>query len=233
MSKSRTWKGRIGALVVPLVMGCFTLGAVAASAADPSALIEGNTIVYRGLAPGAELAIIGAARRLDDWTPVVLGDLGRAIDDDRDGVARYEPPFVIPRQSVWVAVDTADGDIVLAAPTGTPVRELAVTGGARIDGALPGTSQLRVAGRLLHWMIVRPGIGAWTAVVGDGGPDDADAQSDGMLSLTADETSGLDAATVPLEDFENDDVLVLVDPRSLRVAVAGLDDPAFAQEGIR
>lgn len=101
-------------------------------------------------------------------------------DTDRDGRARWEQSDDVPSTGIWLMTDLTDGHLVVSRPNGDiPSRR-----------AFPHAMFLRdEQGRYTHMVLqqnhtydvlwVRPGTGAWTMTLMDGGETDLEVMPDG------------------------------------------------------
>ncbi len=226
----RTW------CLCPLIAFLLPLSvnAKSASANELSLVIEDDTLLARGVSPGGAVALLGAARRLDNWTPIIVGDHAQPQDNGLDSEVRHRPGFAIPAQSLWVGVDTSTGELALATPGDTPPRTLSLPTGQLLTDGRGGLQGLALNAGLLHVMVVRPGIGSWIAVIGDGSATDGDDEANGLLTVMPSRLSpmgpSIGETVAPPRLFEPEDIIVLLDPRRLAVMITTFSDPAFSGE---
>jgi hypothetical protein len=134
-------------------------------------------VTASGLTPGGRVVWFGVMRESNqgalDWSHLEQ----IATDSGGTGSIQLDLGKPVPAQSVWFAVDLASGAFAVGAPADYPLRPFDLPAHA-IPAAL---NRLELARRLLVLVLVRPGVGAWTLRVGDGGPGDADGVADGFL----------------------------------------------------
>jgi len=197
-----------------------TLAAVALAALPPAVhaapvtlTFEAEAVVASGVAPGGKIAWFSVAREAHPYVSRVVRRETVLTDDDGDGAVRFELEGPVPVESVWMAVDLADGSLAVAAPEGTSFRELPFDPRVLRQEAPGIVRQLRDGRVYLEAFLVRPGAGAWGTTLGDGGETDDDATVDGAVqaSLAALRPVGDTGAASP-DHLAPGDVVALVDP---------------------
>jgi hypothetical protein len=182
--------------------------------AAPVITFEEEALVVAGASPNAAVAWIGVGRSHAGFTPQRL-TLWQVVDADATGTARLELGRPVPAESAFVAVDLTAGEMVVAAPPGTPLREVdlphqAVPAGLR-------TLEDRRSGLAVLW--ARPaadGTGtAWGGAVSDGSDLDGDGREDRGVEVQLDRLQPLGASPAPPETLAEGDVLVGVDLETL------------------
>lgn len=81
-------------------------------------IISGQTITVSGVSPGSEVLVFGASQHMVGYFPAYDTFQEFVADDGHDGVVKVDFRGPIPRRSVWIAVDTRNGEYVVAAPIG-------------------------------------------------------------------------------------------------------------------
>jgi hypothetical protein len=189
-----------------VAMGC-ALVALPASA-QLGAEAHGEQLVVDGVTPGAKVAVMAMAYQypgviLHAWTPFLY-----AQDDDGDGRVSVAYGGAIPHGAVFAAADITAGSVVLATAEGTQPRvstDKSVTLAPLPDSKTQG---LEVAGRFVVMLVVRPGVGAWQAVAGDGGRGDADGASNGKVLIAPGSLLRWIGATGPPAEYLDGDSVV-------------------------
>lgn len=189
--------------------------AVPAEGAELGVSFTPTTVVVKTATPSHQVVVFA----------IGIGSRGRAAlltrealeeTSDGTGVATFTPRRIPPR-SVWVAVDVTDGTFGIASPSG----ELPALLPLAADAWQTGRATVDVTRRFLEVLLVRPGAGAWTLQVTDGGPKDDDARLDGTSRLRLDKMGTLVGDSAAPAVAVQDDVLVIVDPQTLRYFVGG------------
>lgn len=166
-----------------------------------------------GLSPGGTAAVLSV------WRERALGAGTRvhrihllAIDDDGDGLVTLDLSHPVPSGSVWIIVDLESGETTLQAPAASGLREMAVDPrrfARAMDRLVVDRSDIEV-------LAVRPGVGAWSLSLHDGGDIDGDRTDDGRITLALVDLEPLgETATPPPDSLEAGDVIALIDPRRM------------------
>lgn len=207
-------------------LALLVLGAAGdATAAELHISFEERAVVVDGLAADGRLALSGAATGRDGYVPYLYRH-DEVLTADAAGTVRLELDRPVPADSVWFAVDMADGVLAIAAPEGTELREVAMPARS-LRQALDGLDEER---RFLYVLLVRPAAaaaapaeaGAWTMTVGDGGEGDGDGRQDGRVSALLAGLTPLAEGPPPPEKLASGLVLVAVDAMSLHFYAATL-----------
>ena len=175
----------------------------------PTALTFEPRAVSGSVVPGGGGAWIALLRQPSGAFEVRDTFIG---DTDRDGIVRWEQPDDVPSESTWILVDMTDGRISAGTPkliaphqTEHPVLFL------RDEQENYSRVQLHTSGNDEHVLWVRPGVGAWTAAVTDGGPNDLDGTFNNYAFLDAAKMRPAGASIVPVPPgFQPGDVFVRV-----------------------
>ena len=190
------------------------------AAAEPFRLaVETDTLVATGATSKGQVAFFGVAREIapDDVVEVVPRTEIR-VDDDGDGQVAFPLGGPVALRSAWAAVDLTSGDFDAAAPEGFRLKKVSFRGrgvGRRFDGR----DSIIDARGLVDILVVRPGTGAWTLRLGDGGPTDGDGTADGQLEAILDRMEPLAGSPPPPQTFQKDDVVLVLDPNRLEMTL--------------
>lgn len=187
------------------------------SPVEPLLAFEPEAVTATGLTPGGEVLIYAVGRqafqyhtRVSHWQEAVLADEG--------GGLRYDVADGVPTASIWVVVDLATGALDLSpAPGFTPPEGPLPPQALRGQGA--GRLNRLVRDMEEAWvLLVRPGVGAWSVRMADGGSADVDGANDGALEVALDalEPAAPSSPAAP-DGVEAGDVLVVIDPGSLQL----------------
>jgi hypothetical protein len=212
-------------VVLLLLAAAAAVLAAAPASAAPRIAFEERAVVVDGLAADGRVALSGAATGRDGWVPFLYRH-DEVLTADATGAVRFELDRPLPADSVWFAVDLADGALTVAAPEGTALREIAVPARA-LRAELDGLDDER---RYLYVLVVRPAsaaaapeeAGAWTMSVGDGAESDGDGRQDGRLRALLAGLEPLGAGPPPPERLAPGLVLVAVDATTLDFYAATL-----------
>jgi hypothetical protein len=187
----------------------------AAPAPDVLFLPESPRVAISGLTPGGGAAVLGVSRLNRDSLPTIVRTPVVLADDDADGTVALDAE--VTPNSVWIAVDLANGAAVAVAPPGGVVRD-----GTDLQPVVERESstamrRLRAQSKLLDLLVVRPGRGVWYGFACDGGGGDADATHDGLLRLDRSAFRRLAGSGDAPDTLGTTDLVVAVDPETLRV----------------
>lgn len=203
-----------------LVLG---LGGLPAASAEPFRLkIETDHLAVTGATPQGRVVFFGVARETDPDDVVNVSPWAEIrTDDDGDGRIGLSLGRPVAVRSAWVAVDLAGGDFDAGAPEGVRLKKVPFRG--RGPGRRPdGRDALRDARGLAEILVVRPGTGAWTLRLGDGGPTDEDGAADGRIEAVLDRMEPLDGSPPPPQTLQKDDVVLILDPNLLEMTLVKL-----------
>lgn len=212
---------RIRSLAVLILPILAASAAAPSSAAELTAHLEERSLAVSGVAPGADVALLSVWReRIRDVATRIVHLSELASDDDSDGAVRFELEEDPPTASVWVVVDVTSGESAILAPEGYPIRQIE-SEGRGIGRAL---GRLVVAREDLLVLAVRPGVGAWSLAISDGGREDDDGEPDGRASarLAALQPLG-DSPPAPNGGFDPGDVVAVIDANTMSVAALRID----------
>jgi hypothetical protein len=198
------------------VAGILLLGFAALPAgAQPTIGFEENAVVASGVTPGGSVVWFGIAReRPGRITQVVRRDTVLP-DSDGDGVVRLDLGRRVATESIWAAVDLGSGAFVVATPEGMPRREVALPGNSFRHSPRGAVEALQDAREFLEILVVRPGEGAWSLSVGDGGDSDADLQPNGSIRAALASMHPIQSSKAAPDQLLPGDVVVVVDPRQM------------------
>lgn len=194
--------------------------------ANPALSFEERAVVVSGLPPLGRVAWFSVARELEeDWATIVRRE---EVEDDADGdgVVRLELGRAVPLQSVWVAIDLTRGAYAVAAPEGFALRvaELPLPG----HGG-EGPDYLEIDRSDVEVFVARPGAGAWGTSAGDGGAGDDGSPRDHRITTYLPGLRGVQDNGAALERLRPRDLVIVVDPNRLDVAVGRMtEEPAEA-----
>lgn len=189
---------------------------------------QGDQLVVNGVTPGGEVVVMAVAY---EWPRVILHvstPFLRGRDDDGDGSASVAYGGTIPRGAVLATADLSAGALTLTTAEGAqpPVRtDRSVTLASLPDSKVQG---LEAQGRFVVMMVVRPGVAAWQAVVGDGGRADGDGISDGKVLVAPGSLSRWIGATGPPTEFQEGDVIVAFETLTKNLVTTTLGDQGGA-----
>jgi hypothetical protein len=196
-----------------LVLHAFAAGVIAAvvpfgiALAQPVVTFEPQAVAIAGVTPSSELILFGISNEANRY-PRRIADKTSRFRTERDGTYLLTVANRIPTASIWVAVDLTTGDYTVASPAGHKLNRQQLP-----PAALKGRSNGRGArfesgSDEQELLFIRPAVGAWRA--------------SGGRSLELASMRPVGNTPPPPDDFAAGDVLVFVDPLSLRVRTIGV-----------
>jgi hypothetical protein len=186
------------------------------AAAAPALTYEEQAVVVSGVTPQGQVVWFSLAKQIEGYMAHFVTRRDLLADTDGDGVVRFELDRTVPLQSIWVAVDLASGEAVVGTPEGYPLRDASEPPGH--GRGEPGRPDWVTTGRqMLELLVVRPGQGAWTASLLDGGGDDDDHGADGRLTASLARLHAVGASPAPPERFQGKDLVFALDPDRMEI----------------
>ena len=194
-----------------------TCCAAAAMGAPLNLSFTDTTITVAPVQPGHRIVLFGAGH-----APALyqLGTFCRStVLNENGGSVSYQPEGGVAARSVWIAVDLDTGDSSLALPDAgpksvafAPATLLRGQSGDRMTDSRSGTD----------YLLVRPGDGAWTLYVDDGGAADQDGINDGSYTFAISAMTPLTGDPAPTV-LAAGDVLVGIDRMVLEYFTTRID----------
>lgn len=120
------------------------------------------------------------------------------------------PDGVAPR-SLWAAVDTITGEI---ASVTSKLFKLKLK---PAEDVVEETSRFRIKSEWVELLIVRPGAGVWRMTAGDGGQNDEDGLSNGIIALPLSTAVPLGDATPPPAALRPKDIVIVIDVPAMTI----------------
>jgi hypothetical protein len=194
------------------------LGAAADQKASDQPLvvkIDGAHVTVTGATAGGRVAFFGVGRFVKQYRVTVRRFDKVVADDDRDGSVVLEIGEKLPWKTIFAAVDFTTGRYALVTPDGFPLmaipfrKEIMVANKGQLD-------HLLIEHRFCYMALVRPGVGFWGQILGDGNKYDEDGQGDGKVTANVARSVSVDGDVAAPAKFEKGDVLVLIDPMRMQ-----------------
>ena len=176
--------------------------------------VGAERLTATGVTPNARAILFGRSVTYRGGVPLLRGFALVEADADGDGVVTWTPETV-SQFSVWVAVDAENGAYSVGVPDGYPLRLIELSSKTWKDK----DDAVDMMRSRLHFLMVRPGKGAWTQDVFQGGLADGDGQNDANLRVRTTTMRPLLGKESPPPHAVKKDVLVIIDPNDLDVAV--------------
>ena len=208
---------RISIALALVLLAAASVHAAQTPGAAVTVEVSGTKVTASGITPNGQAVFFGMMRARKDDRAFLMRHDSTVTDTDGDGVVTLDLQHTVPWKSVWSVVDFTSGRYGIAAPPGFPRLAL-----RRDEKPIPlnngQLTHLDLATTTLELLVVRPGTGAWTQMLGDGTPFDDDKTPNGKVKAKA-------AGSLPMsafkdkaapEKFEKDDVIVLIDRVTLQ-----------------
>jgi hypothetical protein len=221
----------LGLLIVlsPGAASAVTPVSLSSGASAPPELaitFEESAVLAADLTPDGEALFFSLARIPLGYTQRVERRV-ESLPVDALGEASYEIEVggPVPEKSVWAVVDLSSGAFAIAAPGSFFLDESPVPGNAFEVGAPGLLNRFRHTFPWVDMVLVRPGVGAWTLRASDGGGQDRDGTANGRTVTALEDAEPVGVSPEPPDRFQEDDVLVVIDPRELRFYATRLIGP--------
>jgi hypothetical protein len=195
------------------------LGAAADQKTQPGqplvAKIDGAHVTVTGATAGGRVAFFGVGRFVKQYRVTVRRFDKVVADDDKDGSVVLDIGEKLPWKTIFVAVDFSTGHYALVTPEGFPLmpipfkKEIMVANKGQLD-------HLLIEHRFCYMALVRPGVGFWGQILGDGNKYDEDGVGDGKVTADVGRSVSVDGNVPAPAKFEKGDILVLIDPMRMQ-----------------
>lgn len=186
--------------------------ALAISVAADNVVLEPTATGLRasGVTKGGDAILFGATIGSFAKTRLLKRHALVVADSDRDGRVDFDLQ-PLPRFAFLVAVDAATGHYAIHKGEGVEGSELDTPG----QSWRVGLEQFDVAAMFLEVLLVRPGTGAWTARLSEGGHKDGDQTLNGRVRIRVKDMDVLTANGGGPATVRPGDLLVVVDAQTL------------------
>ena len=207
-------------VVAALVMMGIDLTAVpAAFAADPLQLhveFEARAVTIRGVNPHGEVLVYSVHRQQIDFHHGHTSSWQLASVDGNGGTVRLTTPAEIEPDRLWVIVDQATGRYVITRTDDKSAVDHSPPGLLKKQSDAKG-DLLTVPLAVAHLLVVRPGEDAWLTEVADGGAWDDDGAQNNAIRVRPDRLSDYRHKGRKNDKFSKGDLVIAIEPVSLRV----------------
>jgi hypothetical protein len=189
--------------------------------AEVTVALDDTTISAEGLTANDRAIIFGLARTVESSVNTTVQET-QVVDTDASGEVAHETDYAKASHSVWFVVDLATGEYDSAVAPEMTVEELLGPDGKPINPGQLMNGKLIADLIVVDLLIVRPGTGAWSAHIGDGGPGDTDGGRDGVLHMSMSHMQSLIDGVEPPTHIQGGDVIVLVNTKSFAHTVVAI-----------
>ena len=182
---------------------------------------SGPSVTIDGATPGGDVVLFTVAKeRTNSSPPMVVSTRNVVVlHADGKGSAIFSGESDVPPISVWIAIDLATGHSGASGAAGFRPLPLSDSGLATRDDA----GRLRKFTAALpdvDLLLVRPGVGAWQIKAAKTSALDESARSERPLRIDVTRMIPVPGSPSVPESFMPGDVLAVVEPRTLRLAVS-------------
>jgi hypothetical protein len=194
-----------------VLLFCFIAFTAASVSGQPSVTFEPESVTISGVTAGGDAIYLAAARIAHGYSRDMATETGWLSDSDGDGVTSIPLRRRLPLHSLWVAVDLPTGrsTVMFAHPPDAFHRSEKLNMGE--------LRELVKEGDYLMFLLVRPGMGAWTLTIEDSDRHDGDGHSDLKVKLRIDDMEPIGSSPAAPRHLDKADVIFVVDPVDLRV----------------
>jgi hypothetical protein len=202
------------------------LVAVCAQAAPPPDIVVtfgATTVTATGITPGKTALFFGTGRQKDGYFQTLIRYAVSVTDDDHDGAVTLDLGKRVPSMTIWVVVDTTNGQYTMAMPAVAIADEVPLPahafrkthGGSSVDGFAYNHPTLEL-------LYIHPGHGVWTWSAADGRALDQDGPN-GVTFISAADGSKVGGTTEGATEFALGGTMVAVDWYKMQYTVVHLD----------
>lgn len=194
---------------------------VPARAASLQLTFGERSVAVSSSTPGGDVALFAIAKEASNSAVPVPMKTGHAVvlhDIDHDGTVIFERERPLPLMAIWVAVDLASGRWVVSGSLGFEPPTITLEPLAKRDS----TGQLRKLSALVPEMdvlLVRAGAGSWRIYAAKTSGLDENAHGDQQLQIDVSNMIPLSGSPSKLDSILPGDVIVLIEPVSMRFTV--------------
>lgn len=199
-----------------LILLAAVLVAFTAIAEPPTVAFTSGGVTIGGVAPGTKVAWLGMTReRIDSHTRVRFQSGIAPVN--ASGKFNIVETGADRAHAVWVVADVVSGSgRRSAAPNFSPSPvEIVIR-------ATSGQPSISVESASVALLYVRPNGGAWSFSTGDGSTLDGDGEANGIVVVPLSELKQLQGNPHPPATTEEGDVILVIDPSSIRTAQAAV-----------
>ncbi|HXO19598.1 MAG TPA: hypothetical protein VOA87_06690 [Thermoanaerobaculia bacterium] len=203
-------------------------GVCTAQAPPPAPVVsvtfQGQTAIAQGMTPGGSVVWFSVSKEVSDYEATIVPRQS-VVPADATGQATFELSRSLVRQSIWIAVDLATGAYAWSSPFParfTPASFTLPAPGLTLQAGLAPDKLIDLSD-YSELLLVRPGIGAWSGTAGRGGVNDESSPDDPGLKVSLDRLAALTAATPALSKAALHDLLFVVHPLPMELAVTRVE----------
>ena len=206
----RRWSRRLPFFAAVVAFPAFII------AAPPKVRFDGRAVIAERITPGASTTWLAVVHEPQPYHVRVREYAKVVVDDDRDGIVRFELPATVAPESRWVVVDMASGEWASAEPGNGRTRMKPLSPPVIVRRGNGSAAALRQQNEYTKFWLIRPDHGAWVRTVEDGAGGDDDAAADGNTTARLEALTPVAGGPPPPDDFQRGDILIVVSPFDLK-----------------
>lgn len=176
-----------------------------------------HSVTAKGTTPGGNVLFASLGEAAIQWSREILWLTLVEHDASGQGEATLTTTRPIATTSVWAVIDLTSGNLTLASPPGFPLRRLDFPGNGMARGISGQLERLDLNQRGMFIVWVRPGVGAWSKRVGDGGAADDDHTIDGKVRASAENMLPIGSSGAAPKHFLPHDTVVVFNPSTYEI----------------
>lgn len=213
------WQDRLRIVTATIVATVFLAVALPSSAAKPPRRLqvqsENRIVRVRNATAMGQIVLVGHEIAEFGGAPLYRR-VFREGNADGSGNVEFDLERDLAEVSFWVALDVSTGGYGATAHTTTRLREGELHGHAFRKDSAGKLKHVELPFDYVYTVVVRPGVGAWEAVAGDGAEGDDDQRLDGKIEIKpARLRKRKDAGSPSLDEYRSGDVLAVFAPRQM------------------
>ena len=188
------------------------------SAAAPTLTISNDAVRAQGITAGGQAVCWSVAQKGRGVDFTILRQVRSATDDDRDGIVTFDRGLATPFHSIFVIADVASGEVAIATPSGFEQKLELPTAVLKPGNSGNGLADLSLRSESIDVLLVRARAGAWRGFASEGTKRDKDGERNGRVALGIEQFAAVGGKAAAPQAFIPGDVLVLIEPRTMRFA---------------
>jgi hypothetical protein len=198
-----------------LILGFVTVAALNGSSAKTRVSLQGSNVVA-SVTPGATTAWF-TMEQDSDLRGLAVSDRSALLSDsDNDGLVSLDVSKTQLR-AFYVVLDLSTGDYDVAMSAGMSPRRRPLQPRFVVGASNGIRAHVNFSGVYNVVWVARPGVGAWSAWMVDGDPNDGDGERNGNVMSFLGSMHPIGSSPQPPLDFQPGDVVAVGDPLNLNV----------------
>jgi hypothetical protein len=206
-------------IAVTILAATLTFAAAAQPKTQPaeplSVAISEAQVTVTNATPGGKVVFFGMARFAKNHRVTVRRFDKAVTDDDGDGKVVLEIGETLPWKTIFAAVDFTSGRYGLTTTGDFPLMTIPF----EKEIMVPNNGQLNrliIERRYLDLVLVRPGVGVWGQILGDGNKFDEDGTGDGKVVGNVERSISIGDKVPAPKKFDKGDIVLLIDSQRMQ-----------------